>query len=200
MLDDISTYHKKETSLDSQSFDKVMASMTQKKTFGLFLSDHESDLGFVFDDKSAVCWSTTSDCCSETWFADIVGVDALKNGTIVSVTAIDMDDTGYSVQDGRGRQEFDQVYGYKVTTTAGWCDIIFRNSSNGYYGGAMLPQKAKPSDFQGWTHVESDYGAGAQSQLVASWVSERERNTLAAIAEIAEIAESGVKRHKKRRL
>lgn len=44
---------------------------------------------------------------------------------------------GYNVDDGRTRQKYDEAYGYKIFTDKGQADIIFRNSSNGYYGGSL---------------------------------------------------------------
>jgi hypothetical protein len=38
-------------------------------------------------------------------------------------------------EDGRTRQEFDAIYGVKLTTSQGAPTFVFRNSSNGYYGG-----------------------------------------------------------------
>jgi hypothetical protein len=40
-------------------------------------------------------------------------------------------------QDTRCRQEEDSFYGLKIVTAKGVCDIVFRNSSNGYYGGYL---------------------------------------------------------------
>lgn len=54
---------------------------------------------------------------------------------MVKVEEVDMD--GYNVDDGRTRQECDEAYGYKIFTDKGQADIIFRNSSNGYYGGSL---------------------------------------------------------------
>ena len=34
-------------------------------------------------------------------------------------------------------QECDEAYGYKLTTDKGYADIVFRNSSNGNYGGSI---------------------------------------------------------------
>lgn len=39
------------------------------------------------------------------------------------------------IDDGRSRQEVDSLYGQKITTDKGYADIVYRNSSNEYYGG-----------------------------------------------------------------
>jgi len=73
------------------------------------------------------------DCCSESWFADIIGVSYLLNCEVYSV--VDIEDC--YANDDRSRQERDIIYGIKITTNKGICDIVFRNSSNGYYGGYL---------------------------------------------------------------
>jgi hypothetical protein len=123
------------------------------------LSEDETSLGFAFTDGSAVRWDTDADCCSETWFADIVGVEALIGRTIQRIETIDMPAAGYDAKDGRGRQDEDEVYGLKIATERGLCDIVYRNSSNGYYGGTMFAKRCEPTEFSGWKPLLSDYGA-----------------------------------------
>lgn len=71
------------------------------------------------------------DCCSETWFHDIIGIDAILNQKILSIRQLDLPE----VIDGHTRQEYDKFYGIEIGTIKGICTIAFRNSSNGYYGG-----------------------------------------------------------------
>lgn len=85
-------------------------------------------------DRGRVSYQTESDCCSETWFADICGVAALLGATVRKVEAIEAHDAPEG--DKRSRQESDIIYGVKITTDRGQCDVIYRNSSNGYYGGS----------------------------------------------------------------
>lgn len=107
-----------------------MTELVGKKVVGLSVSDGEDML--VFDtDAGPIAYDAVGDCCSTSWFADIVGTASILGGTVSGVEALDMPD----VEDGRTRQEYDRVYGYRVRTERGTCDVIFRNSSNGYYGG-----------------------------------------------------------------
>jgi hypothetical protein len=121
-----------------------MTALVGKKTSRISINDDQSVLAFDTD-AGIVAFAVFGDCCSESWFADIVGVPALIGGTVSAAEEISMD--GYNVDDGRGRQEEDAAYGYKITTDKGICDIVFRNSSNGYYGGWLsgysesLPEK-----------------------------------------------------------
>ncbi len=75
---------------------------------------------------------TYADCCSETWFADITGFDALIDSPVLGIEEPD----DWRVEDDRTRQDRDIAYGIKIRTEKGICDIVYRNSSSGYYSGA----------------------------------------------------------------
>ena len=86
------------------------------------------------------------DCCSEAWFADMTGVAALVGGIVQEIAEV-IHDT--PVEDGRTRQDVDSVYGYKIRTDRGHADLIFRNSSNGYYSGELGPfEEDLPEDMR----------------------------------------------------
>lgn len=111
----------------------------------------EAVLLFGTDDGD-MAFVTDADCCSETWFADIVGVDALLGGTVTAAENIELPEP----LDDRTRQEYDQAYGVKITTDRGVCDIVYRNSSNGYYGG--------------WCSFSPDYsGAMNERRITEDW-------------------------------
>ncbi len=107
-----------------------MKELIGKRITGLLVNEDQSLLVFTTD-HGDVAYETYGDCCSETWFADITGVQALIGGAVNSVEEVEMAE----VQDGRSRQEYDSLYGVKLTTDKGHADIVYRNSSNGYYGG-----------------------------------------------------------------
>lgn len=120
-----------------------MKELVGKKINGLFVNSDQSLL--VFDtDGGDVAYRTWGDCCSETWFADIVGVPALLGGIVASADDVEMAD----VEDGRTRQEYDHLYGVKIKTDKGYADIVYRNSSNGYYGGSIdhVSLPSRPDD------------------------------------------------------
>lgn len=98
----------------------------------ILVEPKEARLVFITD-KRNIGYSTYGDCCSETWFADIIGVENILSGTVLKIENIDLP----TIEDGRSRQEHDQFMGIKITTDKGICDIIYRNSSNGYYGGNL---------------------------------------------------------------
>lgn len=79
--------------------------------------------------------AVSGDCCSESWWADIYGAEHLIDSVAIDVLEADL--ANYNSDDGRGRQEAESVYGFSVLTDSGVTTFIFRNSSNGYYGGWM---------------------------------------------------------------
>jgi hypothetical protein len=107
-----------------------MKELIGKTVVSLEVNEYENMLVFnCADDK--VVYYAYGECCSETWFADIVGVQCLIGATVVDSQDISLP----AVEDDRCRQEYDKFYGVKLTTNKGYVDIVYRNSSNGYYGG-----------------------------------------------------------------
>ena len=131
-----------------------MEQLIGKKITELRINEDQSVLAF-YTDQGVIAYETYGDCCSETWFADITGVSALLGGTVQTADEVSMD--GYNVEDGRTRQDFDEAYGVKLTTDKGYCDIVFRNSSNGYYGGSIWRLMREMPD--GMTAITDDWHA-----------------------------------------
>jgi hypothetical protein len=120
----------------------------------VFVSDDQGVLWFECAD-GGFGLETEADCCSETWFADITGFDALPGGVVQSVEELDM--TEYNVNDGRTRQEYDQAYGFSIKTDKGTATIAYRNSSNGYYGGCL--KDSQPSKPDALKEITDDWSA-----------------------------------------
>lgn len=148
-----------------------------KKLVGLTISevwiyDYMDDRGFAGDDgtkeddlpyEGAIVFVTDQgpfqyncdgDCCSETWFSDIIGFDALIGSPVMSVSAME---GGREDEGPRCRQDVDSIYGIKIVTQKGHCDIMFRNSSNGYYGGDCSPAEFK--GLRGFKQITGDWEA-----------------------------------------
>lgn len=104
-----------------------MENLVNKTVRELFIGPKEEDLIFKCDDI-ILSYSVDGDCCSESWFADITGLDALFGHKITKIEEVKMPE---AIPDGRTRQEYDALYCIKISTDGGMVDIIFRNSSNG---------------------------------------------------------------------
>jgi hypothetical protein len=122
----------------------------------VFVSDDQSKLmlftGYVGDrEQHAVVVDTYGDCCSETWFADIVGLHNILKQHVTGIELLELPEP----EDGRSRQEEDQQYGVKLRSERGSCDIIYRNSSNGYYGGEAVAYRGDPNT-ENWVEITED--------------------------------------------
>ncbi len=127
----------------------------------------QSMLRFVCDD-GPVTFEVTGDCCSYSWFADVVGYQALAGHTVREVESVPLEEgkpapdgvpsSAALTAEGRTHQDYDAVYGYVVTTDAGRCTVAFRNSSNGYYGGELGATASEPAGTV-WTPITDDWSA-----------------------------------------
>ena len=137
--------------------DKLIGRVIQK----IEVDKHEQQYLVFETDVGRLVYCAYGDCCSESWFADITGVDALLGGRVVAVEGVDMGWVSEE-KDKRCRQEHDQLYGYKLTTDKGRAEIVFRNSSNGYYGGWIDEveeiHKDGPAEFE---TITDDWSASA---------------------------------------
>ncbi len=115
-----------------------MKELIGKKINSIQIDENQETLFFNTDD-GVIVYKTYGECCSDTWFADIIGVKALIGEIVNYVEDISMD--FYNTDDGRCRQDYDEAYGVKLKTSKGTTDIIYRNSSNGYYGGDIYLMK-----------------------------------------------------------
>jgi len=133
----------------------------------IYVEDGEEAIIFSVP-GTQVKYNTYGDCCSETWFADIVGVKSLLGLTVRRVEEIHLPEELRKYGDvaplDRSRQQEDEYYGVRVFTDLGSCDFIYRNSSNGYYGGnieyagetgVMLQESTN------WTKIEADWQASS---------------------------------------
>lgn len=142
----------------------------------IWVNEDQSILKFVTD-QGELCYNAVGDCCSESWFADILfSYNFFKDSKVESVEEIQIPDfiDKLANKDGRTRQEYDQVYGFKITLEKSSsyrygpgesCDIIFRNSSNGYYGGWCESMKLdnkwnkEKYDESDWSQITEDWRA-----------------------------------------
>jgi hypothetical protein len=118
-------------------------------------------------DEGPVVFHVEGDCCSDSWFADVVGYHALAGHTVQGVREVTLKEGEPMTEGptsealtagGRTRQKRDDIYGYVVTTDAGRCTIAFRNSSNGHYGGAIEAVVHVP-ETTAWSAISDDWSA-----------------------------------------
>ena len=111
----------------------------------LRVSQGEGAIAFLLDNGQTAVWRTEGDCCSESWWADGFSLNALE-GVVEEVHELGLPDP----DDGRTRQEVDVAYGFQIVTNRGKAQLVFRNSSNGYYGGWASEELAERESVEGW--------------------------------------------------
>jgi len=101
----------------------------------------EDSVRFVCVNGDKIDFDTTSGCCSETWIAEVLNLPALIGKRVIAAIDLGLPERP---DDGHSRQAHDIFYGFRLDTKAGSCTIVFRNSSNGFYGGTV--QRGKLSE------------------------------------------------------
>ena len=131
--------------------------LLNKTVTQLAVADKEHLLRLKLSEGENVYLEALPCCCSETWWADILGVEYLIGHTIQAIEEILLPNP----HDDRGRQEFDRQYGVLIRTELGIVTLIYRNSSNGYYGGSFqITTKLfqEQQDIE-WKLIEEDWSA-----------------------------------------
>lgn len=112
-----------------------MEELVGKKILSYLLEEDGTKLTFITD-KGKIIYETYGDCCSETWFEEMNG-----DFTHGVVTKVEEKKFPEDMKIEATRQEDDELYGYTLTIHSEYgsdrfADIVYRNSSNGYYGGS----------------------------------------------------------------
>lgn len=110
-----------------------MKELVGKTVWAVYVNDDASGILFDLGGGAFQGYEADADCCSESWFSEIDNVQNLLRSEVLEV-----EEKAEQKAEGT-RQEEDIVYGYTLKTAKGYCDILFRNSSNGWYSGWLVP-------------------------------------------------------------
>lgn len=94
------------------------------------------------------------ECCSHSWWNDVYAPKQLLGGTITAVRHVDMPNADDDPTD-----DCVQVYGIELVTDRGICTLVFRNASNGYYGGSAYCRLAPPAPPADLEPITEDWSA-----------------------------------------
>jgi len=135
-----------------------MKELVNNKITDVLISDSEHCLKFINNNNEELHFVVNGDCCSESWFSEIINLDNLINQSVLEVNTLNLPNY-LQDQDTHGRQDIDIFYGYEIKSTGGTTTIVFRNSSNGYYGGDceyldLLRQNKPPWKFVSIKHLQ----------------------------------------------
>jgi len=125
--------------------DAVVQHLVGHVVEGLLVLPGEQSIVWLLKGDLEARWIVDADCCSESWFAETIGIASIIGKAIESARALHMPEYYLAAahahaSDGIGerRQEVTKYYGLELTAVdGGRCQIMYRNSSNGYYGGSL---------------------------------------------------------------
>jgi hypothetical protein len=105
-----------------------------KELFGfeieaIYTNKSRTLLAFINSWGKNYIYEAIGDCCSETWFESISDLNVLLDSEVIGLEKKFLP----NVSSEKG--SLIQAYGYTLKTEKGYCDIEYRNESNGYYGG-----------------------------------------------------------------
>lgn len=124
-----------------------------KELVGIAVEQGGDRLILAFMDGSYRCVAVEGDCCSHSYWHEILGAKGCYGGVVTTVRELEMSkvlDPEYGAMD-----EDIKAYGYAVDTTLGSVRFVFRNESNGYYGGWACDEDGDKT-FSDWTYVDSN--------------------------------------------
>ena len=130
-----------------------MFELIDKTITNIYITEDRYMLAFKTTEDLYYLYGVDADCCSDTWYAELNGYAALAGATVLEVDIA----SSYS-SDSDPIHDCLQSYGIKIRTNKGYVDIVYRNASNGYYGGnytsegtvAKLPKKK-------WEEINKDF-------------------------------------------
>jgi len=124
-----------------------MKELLGKKIKKIFI-DEDSQTYLQFQtNKGNVNYVGYGDCCSETYFSDVNRLKNIIGQKVIRVEEAKLFDEE-KVSQQESRQGEDQIYGVRITTNKGTGLIVYRNSSNGYYGGSADYTEEIPKDIK----------------------------------------------------
>jgi len=138
----------------SYSNEEALEELVGQSVREVYVSQPRQRRLVVVCDDDVFEWRADGGCCSESFFAEILGLRHLLDGVVREVEYKGVD----RLDDGT-RQQYDEAYGYTIKTFKGRTDIVFRNSSNGYYSGSLTPvdrDEAPDGDSDDWERITDD--------------------------------------------
>lgn len=99
----------------------------------IWVNSDQSQLVLV-ENAVAHVLTAEGDCCSHSWFEEVIGIPNItRQGSVI------MDVFEIPLKTPAGLDADEEVfYGIAIRTNQGNATIVYRNSSNGYYGGTCL--------------------------------------------------------------
>ena len=111
-----------------------------KRIVSIKIGKDSQSILFILENDETLKADCYGNCCSHTWIENIELPALGFPATVIRVEELQLPGSNRNHPEYDCFPEYDclQVYGYKITTYQGDIIIDFRNSSNGWYGGALF--------------------------------------------------------------
>lgn len=93
-------------------------------------------INFITNDEP-VGFVAVGDCCSRTYISEFVNVANLLGQKIDKIEELKLLEGDCLPRPASVSHEEEEIYGVKFHTEKGTAVLVYRNESNGYYGGSM---------------------------------------------------------------
>jgi len=113
-----------------------MIELFKKIVWRIYISECKSYLMFFDGYRDGFLYETEGDCCSSCYFEDILNIENLLGEEVIGIEKkYFTKEESHNFESKYRDAESIDLYGYLLKTKKGYVDIIYRNESNGYYGG-----------------------------------------------------------------
>jgi len=132
-----------------------MEELLQKTIVKIELNENNDQIVFLTDSGDGIkriAYHVEGDCCSVSWIYSLSGVKNLLGQKVIEVIRKELPEPSESEQKGH---DVLQDYGITLKTEKGYFDLVYRNESNGYYGG-YLSCNTWSENFEGMREITED--------------------------------------------
>ena len=117
--------------------DEVDGLLVGRLILGIYRNEDSTKLKFETGAAPDVFLSIESGSRSESWVEEILNAELLIGAIVTMCESLDLESPKIPQYPPSERQEYDKSYGWAIHGTKGTATVIYRNSSNGYYGGSL---------------------------------------------------------------
>lgn len=134
----------------------VLDALIGARIDAVMTNDDRNELVFVTN-KGLIGFDALGDCCSCSYFDTLGPLEALHGATVGAVKDVDLDDRNFRDNDNDNDWgDLTQFYGHTIITNKGNVDLVYRNESNGYYGGWIEQRPVQKKDFDKMSLVNNE--------------------------------------------
>lgn len=103
----------------------------------IWLAEDREAIKFDLASGKEVIVQCDAECCSHTWIEDLINPEAAIGSPVTIVGDLELPEHLCQPTKTDNDEDAMQYYGFFIETVKGRFTLVYRNSSNGYYGGSL---------------------------------------------------------------